>query len=315
MANLKSLERLAIAGLCATAVLSSPALAEEGGGSVYVPGTFNDFAAGVIGPPGVYLRNDLTIYDASIDARPLGGRVDAGIDEVLVLNLVKLAWVAEGKLLGGTPNLAVVIPIIPHVDADARVRGPGFARFGSGGTRGFGDIFILPAINWASERHNFQIGIGISAPAGRYSVDRAVNLGRNYWAIDPQVTYTFLDPKTGFDLSATAGVLINDRNKASDYRSGSAVHVDATLAKHFASVVALGVTGYWYQQIDDDEGFLPPFLPEGFRGSAAGIGPAISGTVTSGKSTFSVTGKWLHDVETTNRLRGDTIMVSVATKL
>jgi hypothetical protein len=292
-----------------------PAWAEEGGGSVYVPGTFNDFAAGVIGPPGVYLRTDVTVYDADIEARPLGGRVDAGISEVLQLNLVKLALIPKAKLLGGTPTLSFVLPVIPVVDADARVAAGDFARFGSGNTGGFGDIFILPAINWTMGNHHLQLGVGINAPVGRYSKDRVVNLSRNYWAYDPQITYTYLDSRSGFDLSATAGVLINDRNKDTDYRSGTAVHVDATVGKHFTSGLAIGITGYAYQQVDDDEGFIPSFLPPGFRGSAAGIGPAFSAPIPSNKGAIVVTGKWLHDIEATNRLRGDTFMLSLAAKL
>ena len=208
-----------------------------------------------------------------------------------------------------------MIPVIPVVDADARVAAGDFARFGSGTTGGFGDVFVLPAINWTTGSHHIQFGVWISVPVGRYSRDRVVNLGRNYWAYDPQITYTFLDPASGFDLSTTAGVLINERNRDSNYRSGTAVHIDATVAKHFASGIAIGLTGYAYQQVEDDEGFVPTFLPPGFRGSAAGLGPAFSATIPSANGALVVTAKWLHDIEATNRLRGDTFMLSLAAKL
>lgn len=304
---------LALASICMQCAAS--ANAEEGGASVYMPGAYNDFAAGVAGPPGVYLRNDVAIYDLSINARPLGGTVDAGIDQFLVLDLVKFAWIPEGTLLGGAPSVAVIVPVVPHVDVDARVRGPGFGVFRTGGISGFGDVIVLPSINWTKGNHHFTVGAGISMPVGRYSEDRAVNLGRNYWAFDPQVTYTYLDPTSGLDISGTAGVLFNGKNKATNYTSGTSIHFDALVAKHFASGLALGLNGYWYQQVEDDKGNIPPILPEGFRGSAAGIGPAAMMTLKAGRTELNLIGKWLHDVEATNRMKGDTVMISLALKL
>jgi hypothetical protein len=34
----------------------------------------------------------------------------------------------------------------------------------------------------------------------------------------------------------------------------------------------LGVDGYWYQQISDDNGNIPAFLPAGFRGDGVSWG-------------------------------------------
>ena len=51
--------RNALVGAVVLVASQSPSLAGEGGGSAYLQGTFNDFAAGVFGPPGFYLRNDL----------------------------------------------------------------------------------------------------------------------------------------------------------------------------------------------------------------------------------------------------------------
>jgi hypothetical protein len=41
-----------------TFFLNPAAHATEGGASLYLPGTYNDFSAAVFGPSGVYFRND-----------------------------------------------------------------------------------------------------------------------------------------------------------------------------------------------------------------------------------------------------------------
>ena len=50
-----------------------PGLAGEGGGSNYLQGTYGDWQSAIFGPPGLYYRDDLFRYNASIGARPLGG--------------------------------------------------------------------------------------------------------------------------------------------------------------------------------------------------------------------------------------------------
>ena len=65
------------------ALSTCPAGASEGGASIYLQGTYNDFAIAIVGPPGFYFRNDLFWYGASVGARPLGGQIQLGTNEVV----------------------------------------------------------------------------------------------------------------------------------------------------------------------------------------------------------------------------------------
>ena len=130
------LNRKLFASAMLALVAASAAHASEGGGSVYLQGTFNDFAVAVSGPPGFYLRNDLVYYDASIDARPRNGVVELGVNQKLWTNLIKVAWIGNGKVLGGTPGLAVALPIILNVDVTAT--DAGFPQAVVDGLRGEG---------------------------------------------------------------------------------------------------------------------------------------------------------------------------------
>jgi hypothetical protein len=75
---------------------AGPGSATEGGSSLYLQGAHNDFAAGMFQATGVYIRNDVAFYDASVGARPLGGRVALESTQRVWLNLTKLAYQAEG---------------------------------------------------------------------------------------------------------------------------------------------------------------------------------------------------------------------------
>ncbi len=298
--------------------LQAQAMAGEGGGSVYLQGTYGDFAAGAGGPAGFYLRNDLTYYDAEVGLRPLGGRLSAGADQGVWLNLLKLSVVTDLKVLGGTFVAGAAFPYALDVDVNGRLGvGDGFGVFAQGTTHGFGDPYITPAaINWTRGVHNTTVGIAFNVPWGKYDVDNILNLGRNYWAFDPTVSYSYLDDK-GWDLSFTAGILFNQENPDTDYTTGDEFHLDFNLARHLSPTFGIGLTGYWYEQISDDEGELPVFLRsrDGFRGSGFGIGPSVTTAFQLGGHGFNLIAKWLHDVEDDNRWAGDLVMVSLATRI
>ena len=46
--------------------INSPASTSQGGASLYLPGTYNDFSAGVFGPSGVYFRDDFVPHHGTI---------------------------------------------------------------------------------------------------------------------------------------------------------------------------------------------------------------------------------------------------------
>lgn len=289
--------------------------AAEGGGSVFLQGTYGDFAAGAFGPPGLYLRNDLSLYDAGVGIRAAHGAIDAGIDQRIWLNMVKLNYISELTLFGGTYAAGIAIPIILDANVEGRLStdtGINVAR--SGDRSGFGDAYATPiALNWARGPHNLTASLGVNVPIGYFEKNKQINLGRNYWALDPTLAYSYLGPN-GWEVSATAGVLINFENNATSYRTGDEFHLDWLVAYHISQDFAFGVNGYWYEQIEKDKGRLPPGTSDGFRARGLGIGPAVMKSVSIGAHSFTLIGKWLHDVEEKNRMEGDLFMLSVATK-
>jgi hypothetical protein len=294
--------------------LAPPAFAGEGGASYYLQGAYNDFAVAVGGPSGFYLRTDLVYQDAGIGVRPLGGRISAGIDQGVWTLMAKPAWVSDIKIFGGTFGVAAVIPYALDANASLRASGPGFDVFREGDESGLADIWLTPvSLNWANGPHNTAFAFNVVVPTGKYDAGKAINPGRNYWAMDPTVSYTYLD-NAGWDISATAGVIFNATNPDTDYRTGNEFHLDWLAGRHLSETFGVGLTGYWYQQFTSDNGAIPPGADEGFKGSGIGVGIAATQTVRLGATDVTFIGKWIHDLETENRMEGDVAMLSTAFK-
>ena len=154
-----------------------------------------------------------------------------------------------------------------------------------GSRSGSGDLTLTSFLNWTDTSH-ISAGFNVYIPVGAYDADRIMSLGRNYWSFDPVVTYTWLDPKRGHEISVTTGLMFNTSNDATDYSSGDEWHLDFMLAQHFSAKFALGLEGYLLRQINDDSGALldranrvPALGLEplgGFRAEAFALGPAVS---------------------------------------
>jgi hypothetical protein len=110
-------------------------------------------------------------------------------------------------------------------------------------------------------------------PVGDYSPARLANTGIGHGAIDLGGAYTYLNPATGNEFSATAGFTYNFKNPDTQYRNGIDFHFDWGAAHFISKQVFIGVAGYAYQQITDDSGQSP--ILGGFRSRVLGIGPQI----------------------------------------
>jgi hypothetical protein len=130
--------------------------------------------------------------------------------------------------------------------------------------------------------------------------------------LDIAGAYTWLHPERGHEVSVTAGYLINSRNNATGYESGNEIHVDWLVGQHFSPRFGIAAVGYWYQQVTDDGGNQPfPFKGRGFRGSGVGLGAAVIGQPFADRP-ITLIGKWVHDLDTSNRFNGDIFIASIA---
>lgn len=289
------------------ALIPAGALAAEGGGSHYLQGTYGDFEAAV--PWDSYFRNDVILHDAGIGPRPISGGVDPGFKQDLWMNRLTIGGYADRQILGGKFGVEVQIPYV--FDLTVAQFGPPFSSFASPRDHGFADPVIKPQLVWGSGPHYSKLAVGIVAPLGTHDDSTVVSIGRNYWAFDPTFTYTYRGDN-GWDISATGGMMFNLTNHlpGPNYTTGDEVHIDAMIGKHFGNNFAFGIAGYWYEQLYDDKGPIPPPLSPGFKSNGAGYGPVFM----FGNKNVSVVAKWLTDTHGDNRLDGDLYMLSLVAR-
>lgn len=238
------------------AAVSSPrALADEGGVSFWIPGTYGSLAA-VPSQPGWTITT--LNYFASVSAGrnvdfEIGGRVVAGLDGKVDAQLLSATYVFATPVLGGQASLGMSGF---YGDSSASIfgtlAGPGGAMISgsrSQSVTGFGDLYPVGAIRWNQGVSNFMTYLTGDIPVGLYSSQNLANLGIGHGAINGGGGYTYFNPQTGNELSAVIGATYNFMNESTNYQNGIDGHLDWG-ASHFLSPnVSFGAVGYVYQQI------------------------------------------------------------------
>ena len=115
--------------------------------------------------------------------------------------------------------------------------------------------------------------LSLNVPVGSYNPDRIANLGIGHAAIDWGAAYTYLDPDSGWEFSALAGLTYNWENPYTDYQNGIDSHLDWGASRWVNKTWELGVAGYVYYQLTDDSGAGDEV--GGNRSRIAAIGPQI----------------------------------------
>ena len=77
--------------------------------------------------------------------------------------------------------------------------------------------------------------------------------------------------------------------------------------------VALGVGGYYYQQITADGGSGDSV--GAFRGRVAAIGPLLSYTFKAGTQELTLSGKWFHEFGVAHRVQGNSVFASLSFRI
>ena len=273
-----------------------PAISDEGGVSFWVPGFFGSLAA-TPQVPGFSFANILYYSQVSAGGNvafarqvPLGninlnfsGNLNADLNaKVEPLYLAVPGYTFATPVLGGQAAVALLIPygrIQSSVDAtitgNLGLGGPGFS-IGRGLTEsvtGFGDLAPQASLRWNFGVHNLMTYVTGNLTTGRYDATRIANLGIGHNAIDAGGGYTYFDPKTGHEFSATLGFTYNFENTHTNYQNGIDMHLDWGASQFLSKQLQVGLVGYWYNQLSCDSGSGDRVGC--FESRVAGIGPQI----------------------------------------
>lgn len=319
---------LAAAASLALASLPSASGAVEGGAGAYLLGSRAAFA-GIVPGPGFYLGLDVVTMDGSVEGLTMGGlpiRADTNLD--VTFAKLSLTKVFDTQLWGGTPALNLNIPFV--FDAGLSFVGvtPPLVDVAiEDTTSGIGDITLTPLVGWHTGNWHYSAALSIYAPTGSYttaSIDvpnrtiNALNTGKNIWSFQPVFAATHFDPATGLEFSGAASLLISTRNKATDYQNAPALNLEGTVLQHMKSGLALGVSGYAYQQIGDDSGSgavatRTALGANSLKARVYGLGPMVTysgATVFGHDASFQL--KYFKEFESKRRFESDVLWVNMS---
>jgi hypothetical protein len=281
----------ALAALIATSKVSR---ADEGGVSFWLPGLYGSLSAVPQAAPGwsLYTFNYYDRVSAGADvsaAREVQiGRFSPTVTVNLSANLnarVDLQWVQ--------PNYAFATPVLggqlmvslgefvgwqsTNLNGTLTATVPPFSLIRSdsinSSVTGFSDMYPTATLRWHDGVNNYLIyGTG-DIPVGAYDSMRLANLGIGHGAIDGGAGYTYLNPKTGREFSAVAGLTYNLINPSTNYQNGVDFHLDWAASQFLSKQVFVGPVGYFYKEIGCDSGAGDRVGC--FQSQVIGLGPQI----------------------------------------
>lgn len=311
---------LTAAGGIAVAIGANPAEATEGGASLYLLGSGGPGTAAMPPLEGVYFDNMIYVYSGEASASRefvVGGNVVAGLDATIVADFATVLWVPSTEVLGGTLAVGAIVPFgAPMVNVNAVITGPlgmpvSISRRDSAMV--LGDPVATAALGWKTGNTHVQASALVNMPIGHYRENQLANLAFNRWIVDTSLAVTWLDEKSGWDLSAKAGVTFNGKNDFTEYDSGNEFHLEGALGKTFSKSFSAGLQGYWLKQISGDSG--PGAVLGPFKGEVFGAGATAAWNTILGRSPATIRGRFMKEFSATNRLEGESYWLELSVPL
>ena len=128
---------------------------------------------------------------------------------------------------------------------------------------------------------------------------------------DTDLAATWLSADAMRELSLTLGYIINTENTLIQYKTGHEMHLDFLLGQHLTKNFELGATGYVYDQLTGDSG--KGAVLGAFEGFAWGAGPALSYSISAGKThVIDIISKYIHEFDTQKRFQGNEVDLAIS---
>ena len=286
--------------------------AAENGFSFYVPGLYGDIAIAVPPAPGTYLLSTSVYYSAKAPESLFPNEIDQNINADVFAQLLRGFWVPQEKFLGAQVLTGFRMSLM-NTDISVDFKPDTGLPPLSDQKVGFGDFAILPlSLYWQYDDIYINLYQVVSIPTGKYDQSRLANVALHHWVFNTVLAFTWLDPKTGIEISATPGIIFNTENKATNYQSGIEFHMDMMLNWRLSSSLTMGLHGSIYQQLTADKGADPSIGD--FKGQGYSLGPALIWNKTINEQTYYASAKWLHEFGAKNKAEGDLMIFSAGIK-
>jgi hypothetical protein len=291
------------------------ALADEGGGSFWVPGQYGSFAAAQTDPGwSIQLQNYVSqgrVASGTLSAARNGVRVN-GRNQVLDVSYATPGYTFDTSVLGGQLYVGATFgyawidnkvdsvvsrpvtrrKITTDVTTETNVDDSGWGTV---------DINPLATLKWEFGVNNLMTYLTGNIPSGYFDPSSISTPGLGFWAIDGGLGYTYNDTKRGLEFSAVAGVTYNFENPWS-WQSGVDGHIDLAASWAVADPFYIGAVGYVYRQLSGDVG-APTDLGAHLSG-VLGAGPQLGWSFQTGNIEVDVNVRGYAEFAAENRPQG-----------
>jgi len=218
---------------------------EPGIAPVTPPGLTLGLPIAVSLPEGVYLTQRSSYYDATL-YNPAGQK--NGETASVFANSSQITYVPGLMILGATYKAFILVPLVDEwIDRTT----PASGRTGKYNQLDFANPKIQPIdLSWnLGNGFNVSTGVGVYVPLGQYTPGAAINLGADFYTVEPSVGFTYL--KDGWNASFQTVYDTNTRNNKLRYLSGDQIMFNATVTKDFGGF-NVGPVAYYQRQITGD---------------------------------------------------------------
>ncbi len=309
-----------LAVLAAGALMAQQAQASEGGASVYLLGSGGPEAAEAPPLKGVFFANTAYYYWGSAAGGkqfPVGGNIVAGLDAKIAADFPTVLWVPSTNFAGGVLGLGAALPVgDPMANVSAVITGPLGHQFGVSASDSaliVGDPILTALLGWKSDKTSVQVSTLVNIPIGDYRDGQLANLAFHRWAVDASSALTWHDDKSGWDLSAKTGLTFNGTNPATHYKTGTELHVEASVEKTLSPAWSAGLQGFYFQQVTGDSGSGATLGP--FKGRDLGAGANVAYHFMLGKMPATLRLHGTGEFDVANRLQGAAVWLDFSVPL
>ena len=267
--------------------------------------------AGILPPgPALYLTDMYAYIDGSTPEQVRAGFVETNVSYKANGILLFADYTTDATFLGARYAFGGAIDYL-NVKLHADIEGSRGAFKADLGDAALGDSLLEPvALGWDSGNWHWLGDLFIFIPTGEYQKGQ-LSTGRNYWAFMPQFSFTWFDPKEGWDASLTFTWVTMTENTATQYQSGDILHLDFSSGYHFTGLGGAweaGVAGNVVDQVAPDSGPGAKLGPN--EAKSFGIGPMITYSSKLDGVPVAFGARWEHDVSATRTLGGNIVYVT-----
>lgn len=276
--------------------------AAENGKYSYMPGSSSYFSAEIPPAPGLYYFNQLNYFHQKSLYDGDGNKRNVGLDVKGVINSFRFINVWDATPLGMSTFSSQLI--IPTGYTDMSVSASQSKDY----ARGVGDIIFNPVYGkWQLTTWLHMVaGLDFVLPTGAYDKNNMINMGNNYWSIQPVMGVRYDNP-SGLDIAINPRYSFNTRNDDTKYTSGDSLYLDFVFGWHLGPFEPAILGGLWKQMTADKQGGVDI----GNRAQKLTIGPGISYRWKY----FNFIAEYQHDYLAENTAGGDTFWINISMPL